>query len=96
MSQTSEATCGGPAATFDPLRYCIFSTVALLARALGPGPVMVAVSILGIAAYAVAWRAGLKVSRCLLRDPRLVIAYLVGILTLGVVVTISSLSAFVY
>lgn len=64
-----------PAARFDPLRYCIFTTVALLAWWLGPIAVA-AMSALGLAAYGRAWRAGLRRSRCLLGDTRLVIAYL--------------------
>jgi hypothetical protein len=62
--------------TFDPLRYCIFTTIALIAWAVG-GPFAVALtSAIGLAAYVTAWRAGLRTSKCVLRDTRLVIAYL--------------------
>lgn len=62
-------------ATYDPLRFCIFTTVALLAWLLGPLAVLM-FSGLGFWAYARAWRQGLLRSKCLLRDTRLTIAYL--------------------
>ena len=60
---------------FDPLRLCVFATVALLGWLLGP------VALLGFSAVAVlgytkARRAGLLRSRCKLGDTRLVLAYL--------------------
>ena len=66
----------------DPLKYCIFTTVALLAWF--AGPVMVcAMAGLGIVAYGRALRRGQRQTRCLLRDTRLVVAYLAGALVLG-------------
>jgi hypothetical protein len=62
--------------TFDPLRYCIFTTIALIAWAVGAPLAVALMSALGLAAYVSAWRAGLRTSRCVLRDPRLVIGYL--------------------
>jgi hypothetical protein len=62
--------------TFDPLRYCIFTTIALIAWAVGPPVAVALMSALGIAAYWSAWRAGLRTSKCVLRDVRLVFAYL--------------------
>ena len=62
--------------TFDPLRYCIFTTIALIAWAVGPPIAVALMSALGIAAYWSAWRAGLRTSKCVLRDVRLVLAYL--------------------
>jgi hypothetical protein len=60
----------------DPLRFCIFTTVALIAWVFGP-PVAVAImSALGLWAYGRAWRNGLRSSKCLLRDARLVLLYL--------------------
>lgn len=61
---------------FDPLRYCIFTTIALLAWVVGPAPVAMVMSGLGLFAYARAWRGGLRQSRCVLGDVRLVLAYL--------------------
>lgn len=61
--------------TFDPLKLCIFTTVALLAWVLGPFAVL-AFAVLGLAGYVRAHRAGLRRSRCYLRDVRLVLAYL--------------------
>ena len=62
--------------TFDPLRYCIFTTIALIAWAVGAPVAVALMSALGLAAYVSAWRAGLRTSKCVLRDTRLVIAYL--------------------
>jgi hypothetical protein len=72
---------GEPAAEapFDPLRLCIFTTVALLAWAFGPFAVAV-FAILGLAGYWKAHRAGLTRSRCYLRDVRLVLLYLALVL----------------
>lgn len=62
-------------APFDPLRLCIFTTVALLAWAFGPFAVAV-FAVLGLAGYWKAHQAGLTRSRCYLRDVRLVLLYL--------------------
>jgi hypothetical protein len=79
---TASGRRGGSAApsstaqVFDPLRYCLFTTIALLAWLLGPAVVVVAMSALGIVAYWRALRAGLTRSRCVLGDTRLVMLYL--------------------
>jgi hypothetical protein len=67
--------------TFDPLRLCIFATVALLGWALGPFALLWFAG-LGFLGYWKARRAGLTRSRCLLHDTRLVLAYL-GLLALA-------------
>ncbi len=64
-----------PEAPFDPLRLCIFTTVALLAWIFGPVAVAV-FAVLGLSGYWKAHRAGLTRSRCYLRDVRLVLLYL--------------------
>lgn len=66
---------------FDPLRLCIFATVALLGWVLGP-LALTAFAAIGFAGYVKARRAGLLTSRCLLGDTRLVLAYL-GVLVLA-------------
>jgi len=68
---------------YDPLRLCVYATVALLAWLFGPWAVLVFAA-LGFAGYVRARRAGLKRSKCVLRDTRLVLAYLgiVGIAAL--------------
>ncbi len=67
-------------APFDPLRLCIFSTVALLGWLAGPFALLFFAG-LAFLGYWRARRAGLTRSRCLLRDTRLVLAYL-GLLQL--------------
>lgn len=64
-----------PAPPFDPLRLCVYTTVALLAALLGPIAVLT-FAVIAIAGYAKARRAGLLRSRCKLGDTRLVLAYL--------------------
>jgi hypothetical protein len=60
---------------YDPLRLCVYATVALIAWVVGPLAV-VGFALLGFAGYWRARRAGLKRSKCALRDTRLVLAYL--------------------
>lgn len=69
---------------YDPLRLCIFATIALIAWVAGPLAVVVFAG-LGFAGYLRARRDGLERSKCFLRDTRLVLAYL-GILALAGVV----------
>ena len=84
MSQdTSPAQATTPAnAPYDPLRLCIYATVALLAWLFGPWAV-VAFAVLGVVGYVRARRAGLLRSQCELRDTRLVIGYLSLIAAIG-------------
>ena len=69
----------GPAtaadAPYDPLRLCIFATVALLGWVLGP-VALLGFAALGFTGYWKARRSGLTTSACFLRDTRLVLAYL--------------------
>lgn len=74
LNQRDE-TVGDPVASFDPLRLCVFTTIAVLAALLGPVAVAVFAGI-AIAGYARARRAGLLRSRCRLGDTRLVLLYL--------------------
>ena len=80
--QRSEST------TFDPIRFCIFTTVALIAWAFGPPFAVMLMSGLGLWAYANAWRQGLRQSKCFLRDPRLIMAYLGTAFVLGAIFTV--------
>ena len=68
-------------APFDPLRLCIFATIALLGWVLGPLALTFFAG-LGIVGYLRARRAGLLRSRCLLGDTRNVLAYL-GVLAVA-------------
>ena len=68
-------------APYDPLRLCVYATVALLAWLLGPLAVA-GFAALGFAGYLRARRAGLTRSKCVLRDTRLVLGYL-GLLALA-------------
>ncbi|MCK2214441.1 hypothetical protein MF672_011660 [Actinomadura sp. ATCC 31491] len=65
----------GKAEPYDPLRLCVYATVALLAWLLGPWAVL-GFAALGFTGYWRARRAGLTRSKCLLRDTRLVLGYL--------------------
>lgn len=80
----SEAfTTEPPAEPFDPLRLCIFATIALLGWLLGP-IALVFFAGLGAIGYAKARRGGLLTSKCLLGDTRLVLAYLTLLVVVGV------------
>jgi hypothetical protein len=73
----SDTSTGGPAqaASFDPLRLCIYTTVALITWIGGPFAVLVFAG-LGLAGYWKAHQAGLTRTKCYLRDVRLVLLYL--------------------
>ena len=60
------------AAPYDPLRLCVYATIALIACLLGP-VALLGFAVLAIAGYARARRAGLLRSRCKLGDTRLVL-----------------------
>lgn len=83
---TAHEALGPPSAAtdspYDPLRLCVFATIALLAWLLGP-VALVAFALLGAVGYLRARRAGLLRSRCKLGDTRLVIAYLLVLALLG-------------
>jgi hypothetical protein len=81
-----DETVGDPAPPFDPLRLCIYTTVAAIACLLGPIAVL-GFSGIAIAGYARARRAGLLRSRCKLGDTRLVLLYLSVIAVLAAVAT---------
>jgi hypothetical protein len=78
----------------DPLRFCIFTTVALIAWVLGPPVAMAIMSALGLWAYGRAWRGGLRHSKCLLRDARLVLLYLGLAFAAGVLFSLRGLLDF--
>jgi hypothetical protein len=80
LRPTAVATDSGP----DPLRYCVFATVALLAWIAGPVAVAVFAAA-GAVAYVQAYRRGLRTSRCVLRFVPLVLVYLGAILTAAVI-----------
>ena len=72
---TSSPREAGGGTPYDPLRLCIFATIALLGWLLGP-LALLGFAVLGLVGYTQAYRAGLTRSKCFLRDTRLVIAYL--------------------
>ncbi len=63
------------ASPYDPLKLCIFATVAALGWLLGPAALLVFAA-LGFTGYWKARRAGLAHSKCLLGDTRIVLGYL--------------------
>lgn len=74
-----------PAPAFDPLRFCVYTTVALLAWLVSPPVMVMAMSGLGLWAYSRAIRGGLTRSKCVLRNPRLVLLYLGSVFVAGTV-----------
>lgn len=82
----------GAAAPFDPIRLCVYTTIALLAWLVSPPVMLMAMSALGIAGYVRAMRAGLTRSKCVLREPRLVLVYLGGAFVAGAAATIVRLA----
>jgi hypothetical protein len=72
---------------FDPLRLCVFATVALIAWVTGPVAVAVFAAI-GFVGYLRARRAGLLRSRCKLGDTRIVLVYLAALVAAGVAGTV--------
>ena len=75
-------TAGEDQAPFDPLRLCVFATIALLGWLAGPVALVVFAAV-GFAGYWRARRAGLTRSKCYLRDTRLVLAYLAALTAAG-------------
>ena len=67
---------------FDPLRLCVFATVALIAWIAGPVAVAVFAAV-GFGGYLKARRAGLLRSRCKLGDTRIVLVYLGLLVVVG-------------
>ena len=69
-------------AAYDPLRLCIFATVAMLGWLGGPWA-LAGFAALGFVGYWKARRAGLLRSKCLLGDTRLVLLYLAGLIAVA-------------
>ena len=70
---------------FDPIRLCVYTTIALLAWIVSAPVMMMAMSALGLVAYWRAMRDGLTRSKCVLRQPRLVLLYLGSVFVAGAV-----------
>ncbi|UOQ91120.1 hypothetical protein MUN74_09600 [Agromyces endophyticus] len=81
-----DETVGAPPAPapYDPLRLCVFTTIALITCVLGPISLAVFAGI-AISGYAKARRAGLLRSKCKLGDTRNVLAYLIVLEVLAIV-----------
>lgn len=73
---------------YDPIRFCIFTTIGLIAWLFGPPFAVMLMSGLGLWAYIRAYRQGLRQTKCFLRDPRLVMGYLGSAFILGTVFTV--------
>lgn len=82
-----------PQKDFDPLRLCVFTTIALIAWVITPPATVMVMSALGVRAYAAARRRGLLRSRCVLGDTRVVIGYLASAFILGAVFTLREVIA---
>ena len=68
---------------YDPLRLCVYATIALLGWLGGPATLVVFAA-LGFAGYWKAWRGGLRRSKCFLRDTRLVLGYFAALAAAGI------------
>jgi hypothetical protein len=79
--RTAASAADSAAAPYDPLRLCIYATIAALGWLLGPLALTIFAAV-AFAGYWRAWRGGLQRSRCWLRDTRLVLLYL-GLLALA-------------
>ena len=77
-----------PAATLEPLRYCVATTVALIAWLLAPAPTVATMGALGAWGYWLAIRHGLKDTRCILGRSWIVLLYLSLASAAGIVVTV--------
>lgn len=86
MSRYNPAPVKAP---YEPLRLCVYATVALLAWIFGAWAV-VAFAALGVIGYVRARRAGLLKTQCVLRDTRLVIGYLGVVAAVGVLAIVHS------
>ena len=84
MTASTPNDAAAPYAGPDPVRFCVMTTVALLAWLFGPPAIVIAMSVLGLWAYRRAVRAGLTRSKCVLRRPWLVLAYLGAAFAAGV------------
>lgn len=81
---TRAAEDAGP---YDPLRLCVYATVAALGWLLGP-VALIFFAGFGLVGYVRARRAGLTRSSCVLRDTRLVIGYLAALTAVGVAMSV--------
>lgn len=79
----------------DPLRLCIFTTIGLLAWLLTPPLVVTFFAGIGLWVYTKAYRGGLKTSKCILRDTRLVLAYLGAAFLTGAFFTVKNVMDFI-
>src|SRR3954463_11188059 len=82
FAQQSASPTARPS-TFDPIRFCVYTTVALLAWLVSAPVMVMAMSGLGLMAYWRAMRGGLTRSKCVLRNPRLVLLYLGTVFAAG-------------
>jgi hypothetical protein len=82
-----------PPAIPDPLSLCVYTTVALLAWILTPALIAAVFGTVGFHAYWKSWRAGLRRSDCVLREPRLVMLYLGLVAVAGIVWTTTAILA---
>ena len=69
---------------FDPVRYCIFTSVALLAWVFGAPVIVMLMSAIGLFLYVNAYQKGLRRTACFLRDPLIAIAYLTFAFVAGI------------
>ena len=78
-------------ASYDPVRFCVLTTVAVIAWIAGPPFAVVLTAALGLWAYTRAIRGGLARTRCVLRRPWLAVAYLALAFAAGAIMMVRGL-----
>jgi hypothetical protein len=97
-AQAARAAQGAPegrAVVKDPLPYCIYTTVCLIAWVVSPPLAITFFAGLGLRKYWRAWRAGLRDTNCLLGNPQRAMAYLGVLMVAGAGATVWNLVALV-
>lgn len=91
VSRVPGATSLAVEKPYDPLRLCIYTTIALISWLITPPLTMAIFGTIGVLGYVRARRRGLVASRCFLGDTRLVIAYLAILAVVGAGLTVMKL-----
>ena len=95
-ARAAQGAPAGRATVKDPLPYCIYTTVCLIAWVVSPPLALAFFAGLALRKYWRAWQAGLSKSDCLLGDPRRVMVYLGVLMVAGAGATLWQLIGVVF